>query len=380
MEDYGSESSEAVIIGGMVLDIHATPSVKYVPGGVARNIAECLSKLGAKPYMISALGEDMAGNMLLDYWNWARLSTKGIKKQSIIKTPVVCNVLDVNGELAAGVADVEAVEKHLTPEWIRCSKSIICSAPVVMVDANLSPSALGAPCWMAAEAGIPLWFEPVSVAKSRRVTSVVKYITFASPNEDELIAMANALSGRDAFNPIQKDNAKTKCSPESLFQMLKPAILVLLDKGVKIVIVTIGSNGVFLCSKGQSELLKNGFKRSSRELSQQLYKLVSSTCPSNRFFNDSEYESSQLYAVHFPALPASVVRLTGAGDCLVGGMLASLCAGLNVMQSVAVGVAAAKAAVETHTNVPARYSPAEIADNARLVYSSSKILFQQSKL
>ena len=66
-------------------------------------------------------------------------------------------------------------------------------------------------------------------------------------------------------------------------------------------------------------------------------------------------------AVHFPALPASVVRLTGAGDCLVGGMLASICAGLNLMQSVAVGIAAAKAAVEAETSVPTAFSLASIA-------------------
>ncbi|ESR45160.1 hypothetical protein CICLE_v10003801mg [Citrus x clementina] len=68
------EAAEPVIIGGMVLDIHATPSipanprtttpgkVNYVLGCVARNVAECMSKLGAKPYMISALGLDMAGD------------------------------------------------------------------------------------------------------------------------------------------------------------------------------------------------------------------------------------------------------------------------------------------------------------------------------
>jgi len=39
--------------------------VYYVQGGVARNIAECMSKLGAKPFMISALGFDMAGKFLL---------------------------------------------------------------------------------------------------------------------------------------------------------------------------------------------------------------------------------------------------------------------------------------------------------------------------
>lgn len=30
---------------------------------------------------------------------------------------------------------------------------------------------------VAAESGIPVWFEPVSVAKSRRVASVVKYVS-----------------------------------------------------------------------------------------------------------------------------------------------------------------------------------------------------------
>ena len=64
--------------------------------------------------------------------------------------------------------------------------------------------------------------------------------------------------------------------------------------------------------------------------------------------------------VHFPALPASVVRPTRAGDCLIGGMLASICAGLNLMQSVAVGIAAAKAAVEAGTSVPTAFSLASI--------------------
>ena len=40
------------------------------------------------------------------------------------------------------------------------------------------------------------------------------------------------------------------------------------------------------------------------------------------------------------------VRLTGAGDCLVGGKLASICARLNFMPSVAFGIAAARAAVK----------------------------------
>ncbi|XP_048444607.1 pseudouridine kinase-like isoform X2 [Pyrus x bretschneideri] len=385
-----SEGSVAVVIGGMVLDIHATPSipsnprtttpgkVSYVLGGVARNDAECMSKLGAKPFMISALGLDMAGNLLLEHWKSSGLSMEGILRHQNVETPVVCNMLDVNGEVAAGVASVEALEKFLTPEWIQQFKYSIRSAPVLMIDANLNLSALKASCQLAAESKIPVWFEPVSVAKSRRINSISKYVSFASPNGDELVAMANALSGGNVFSPIERD----QCSTETLFHMLKPAVWVLLEKGIKIVVVTVGSDGVFLCSKGGPSFMRTVCKGNKPNVSNaELFNTVTASCPSNAFSNplDSD-KSSFLFAVQFPALPASVVRLTGAGDCLVGGTVASICAGLDVMQSLAVGIAASKAAVEAETNVPCVLNLAAIADDAKLVYSAAKVVFHQSVL
>ncbi|KAJ6936878.1 pseudouridine kinase [Populus alba x Populus x berolinensis] len=360
------EEGDPVVIGGMVLDIHATPSlplnprtttpgkVHYVLGGVARNIAECMSKLGTKPYMISALGNDMAG----------------IMKHQDIKTPVICNIFDTEGELAAAVASVEAVQ----------SKQNIFSAPVMMVDANLSLPALEASCQLAAESNTPVWFEPVSVAKSRRIVSVAKHVTFASPNEDELIAMANALSHENMFRQIERDS-NSRSSVESLFQFLKPAILVLLEKGIKIVAVTLGADGVFLCSRGPNVVRFSLDRTKKYGFSGQLYDNVASSCPSSRFSGALQIErSSHLFSVHFPALPASVVRLTGAGDCLVGGTLASLCSGLDIMQSIAVGIAAAKSAVEGEVNVPSEFSLATITEDARSIYSAAKIPFHQSTL
>ncbi|KAH9656556.1 PfkB-like carbohydrate kinase family protein [Citrus sinensis] len=438
------EAAEAVIIGGMVLDIHATPSipanprtttpgkVNYVLGGVARNVAECMSKLGSKPYMISALGLDMAGDFafyfvrfhmksptirnLLEHSNiewpvwkvmfypleigsvlfffsffygtrkytvgaleicwpvYRRLIfssynllfiTFGIRRQKDIDTAVVSNILDVNGELAAAVASVESIEKFLTPDWIRQFIHHISSASVLMVDANLSPPALAASCKIAAECNIPVWFEPVS-------------ITVVSPNEDELVAMANALSGENMFRPIDRN----KHSAESLFQTLKPAILVLLEKGIRLVVLTLGSDGVLLCSKELLSSMRIGLRKTKPYgFSRDLYKTVTSRCHSSRYSGAMEPAGgSQFFAVHFPALPASVVRLTGAGDCLVGGTLASISSGLDVMQSVAVGIAAAKAAVEAETNVPAQFNLTAIADDAKTVYAAANVLFYQSML
>lgn len=187
-------------------------------------------------------------------------------------------------------------------------------------------------------------------------------VTFASPNEDELVAMANAISGKDIFQPIRRDDSSTKLSKEYFFQILKPAICVLLEKGVKVLVVTLGSEGVLLCSKAKSNLHKLAFKgNESPYFSKQLYEAVSRVCPTDQIFGASMCEPMSSLFVHFPALPASVVRLTGAGDCLVGGTIASLCAGLDVMQSIAVGIAAAKVVVEVESNVPDEYCLAKLA-------------------
>ncbi|KAI3448054.1 hypothetical protein Pfo_004719 [Paulownia fortunei] len=369
--------AEAVVIGGMVLDINATPSmvanprtttpgkVLYALGGVARNVAECMLKLGAKPYMISAIGFDLAG----------------IRRSQDIETAVVCNIFDGKGELAAAVASVESIEKFLTPEWIQKFKFNICSAPVLMVDANLSPPALLASCRMAAECGTPVWFEPVSVTKSKRVASIVKNLTYTSPNEDELVAMANAVCPGDKFLSIQRDSSSFKFSIESLFQLLKSPIWVLLEKGIKVVIVTLGPDGVFLCFKAINGVEKcDSMKNEPFSLSRKLYEAINLSCPPSRILGAPMSRGSYYIAIHFPALSASVVRLTGAGDCLVGGTIASLCAGLDIMQSVAVGIAAAKGAVETESNVPAEYELARIADDASTVYSEAKVVFCESKL
>ncbi|XP_020551767.1 uncharacterized protein LOC105169905 isoform X1 [Sesamum indicum] len=388
-----NDEAAPVVIGGMVLDINATPSavanprtttpgkVVYALGGVARNVAECMSKLGAKPFMISAVGFDLAGSLLLEHWESDGLSVAGIQRKQDIETAVICHIFDGKGEVAAGVASVEAIEKFLTPEWIHNFKFNICSAPILMVDANLSPAALVACCKMAAECQTSVWFEPVSVTKSKRVASILKYITFTSPNEDELVAMANALSSGDKFLPIQRDCGSVQLSVDSLFQALKPAIWVLLEKGIRVVIVTLGADGLFLCFKhthgvDKCDLIKN--RRSS--FSRKLYEAINVSCPPGRILGAPNPKGGYYVAIHFPSLSASVVRLTGAGDCLVGGAVASICAGLDIMQSLAVGIASAKGAVETETNVPAEYELTKISDDAGSVYSGAKVIFCGSKL
>ncbi|CAN6328551.1 unnamed protein product [Urochloa humidicola] len=377
-----------VIIGGMVLDIHAKPSVpphpgttvpgmvKYVRGGVARNIAECMSKLGTRPFMISVVGNDMAGDLLLKYWRSAGLCTEGILQVHDVATPVVSNVFDSTGELIAGVASVGAVENFLIPSWIYRFHHHISNAPLVMLDANLPAESLEAACIMAYESGVPVLFEPVSVVKSRRIAPIAKYITCTSPNEIELVAMANSLSPTVKYNFQKNEQCKDKAEAvEYLFEMLHPAMFFLLEKGIKLLVVTLGSNGVFICCKEHTNFMKDQHKCKQTPFSRQLVQKLDGCFPSNSLINLCRESSSRTCVFHLPAISASVISLTGAGDCLVGGILSALCGGLDIIMSVAVGVAIAKASVESEANIPDDISAASVAEDAKRVLLSAKTLW-----
>ncbi|KAJ0229192.1 PfkB-like carbohydrate kinase family protein [Hirschfeldia incana] len=378
----GGVTMEPVIIGALILDVHANPStppisgstvpgqVLFAPGGVARNVAECIFKLGVRPFLIGTLGIDGPANVLLKDW---KLSTEGILRREDINTPIVSLVYDINGEVAAGVAGVDAVEKFLTPEWIQRFEHNISSAPVLMIDANLSTLALEASCKLAAEVNVPVWFEPVSVTKSQRISSIAKYVTIVSPNQDELIAMANTFCARNMFNTLKPE--VNKLSPEDVFCALRPAILVLLENGIKVVIVTLGSNGALLCSKGDPNTALNINRKFPK--SGEIFKRVQLTCSPNRL---GLSHGSTLFAMHFPTVPAKVKKLTGAGDCLVGGTVASLSDGLDLFQSLAVGIASAKAAVESDDNVPPEFKLDSVTDDAELVYSGARMLLSHRSM
>ncbi|MBA0689009.1 hypothetical protein Goari_006760 [Gossypium aridum] len=89
-----------------------------------------MTNLRAQPFMISALGFDMLG----------------IRKHQDVETPIACHILDVTREVTVGVANVEAVEMFLSPEWIQQFKHTIHFAPLLMVDAKLSPPTLEVAC------------------------------------------------------------------------------------------------------------------------------------------------------------------------------------------------------------------------------------------
>lgn len=118
-------------------------------------------------------------------------------------------------------------------------------------------------CRQAAAAGVPVWFEPVSVPKSVRATSLLPLLTYVSPNEAELAAMAAAARKLQPQRPRQQrcqrcqeagtataaaSAAAQATGPEAAVRGMAPDVGTLLQAGVRHVVLTLGAHGAALCT------------------------------------------------------------------------------------------------------------------------------------
>jgi pseudouridine kinase len=187
--------SDVIVIGGSNLDIKAkslernhfgtsNPSViSSSPGGVARNIAHNLAKLGAGVGLISAIGKDHQGDVILEATAKAGVNVAHVVRKAAA-TGSYLAVLNPGGELVTAMSDMRAVDM-VTPDVIRSQTSAINAATFVVADCNLPMLTLEAIAKLARD---KLLIEPVSVPKSHKLLQLLKsgHIFMASPNIDQL--------------------------------------------------------------------------------------------------------------------------------------------------------------------------------------------------
>ncbi|HEY3338076.1 MAG TPA: PfkB family carbohydrate kinase [Propionicimonas sp.] len=192
----------AVVVGGAAWDIKASSlaaarlhtsnpgTVSRTPGGVGRNIAEVIARLGGRVHLVAAVGADAAGRDLL-----ARTSEAGVYVDQVASsahpTGSYLAALDADGELVIGISDFAATDSLDVADVARSSE-LIARSQVVVVDGNI-PAAVAA--WalaVAAAAGVRVVLEPVSVAKAARMAPLLTPATSVhaiTPNVDELAAL-----------------------------------------------------------------------------------------------------------------------------------------------------------------------------------------------
>ncbi len=193
---------DIIVIGGANIDIKARAggkfiagtsnpgSVSFTPGGVARNIAHNLGSLGVNVALISAIGNDAAGEIAI-----AATKAAGVDLSLCLRDDAATGsyvaVLDEKGELVSAVNDMRILES-LKPESVKHHRAALEAAKLIVVDCNVRPDLLD---YLALNFSEKLVVEPVSVSKSQKLLALLdKHEVFlATPNRDQL----KALTGTD---------------------------------------------------------------------------------------------------------------------------------------------------------------------------------------
>ncbi|MGL4307834.1 carbohydrate kinase family protein [Cetobacterium sp. SF1] len=162
--------------------------VKISFGGVARNIAENMARVGINTQFISILGDDEMGKSIMRHSDKIGYDMSNSLVVEDGSTPTYMAILDENGEMVSAVADMKTIDA-LTKEFIDSKKNIIEHALYTFVDTD-DPENL--------EHLLSNYYtktkfvlDPVSTAKAKGVKHLLKYFHTIKPNRYE----AEVLSG-----------------------------------------------------------------------------------------------------------------------------------------------------------------------------------------
>lgn len=197
-----SSQPSIVVIGGASLDIKGRLRRDFMPGtsnaaaiqisvgGVGRNIAENLARLGTSVALIAAVCADDFGRAILQQTEAAGVDMSYMLTTCEQRSSSYIAILSPDGGLLAGLDD-SAAGRTITPEYIRQHAALLQGADMVVIDANVARTTAEAVLEICATAQVPVTLDPVAFGLADRFKHQVGRFFMVTPNEIE----AEALSG-----------------------------------------------------------------------------------------------------------------------------------------------------------------------------------------
>jgi len=154
-------------------------------GGVARNIAENLARLGAPAALITAVGSDASGRALLAHADGLGIDTRGALRIDGAASGTYTALLDHDGEMRVALADM-AINEALTPDFFTTREQQRAGAALIVADLNLPRAAVAALLAGALDDGVPLVVVAVSEPKIERLPQDLRGLRLLILNQGEL--------------------------------------------------------------------------------------------------------------------------------------------------------------------------------------------------
>lgn len=232
LNDIGNKGY-IVVAGGINIDIGARSNKPIIMedsnpgmisvglGGVGRNIAHNLSKLGCNVKLISAIGDDNNAELVKSSCKQLGIDISDSYYAQNEPSSTYLFINRPDGDMAVAVNDMRICE-HLTPEFFKEKLDIFNRAGLVIIDANLPKESIE---YIANNVTAPIYADVVSTVKAMNVKPVIGKLHTLKGNRIE----ASHLAGIEI------------CDEKSLRQAAQS----LLDTGLKRVYISLGKDGMY---------------------------------------------------------------------------------------------------------------------------------------
>ena len=223
---------KVLVVGGSVIDIFAYPKEKIILadsnpgylkqslGGVGRNIAENLARLGIDTTLITPVGKDEGRKLVMQNAQEVMLKLSIIQTEN---TPTYISILNEEYDNVVAIAAMDEIER-ISKDDIKVKDSSFQNADIIVVDTNLNQETLS---YIFDTYKKPFYVDVISCRKADRIKPYLRFIEALKMNRLE----AQYLSGM-----LEENN------PEVLAKFF-------INKGVKEVYITLGKEGSFFMNK-----------------------------------------------------------------------------------------------------------------------------------
>ena len=231
-----------LVIGAMAVDAKGQPTHSLVPGisvpgtirlsvgGVARNIAENLARLSVRTILLSAIGDDPIGRVLLDATTRSGVDAERVVVSAAHRSGTYIAVLERNGLPDHAIDDMSVLET-LTPALIYRHRRLFRDAAMIVLDANLPPKAMASAFNLALKYGRRVCVNPTSVSLAPRLCPYLSSIHLLVLNLQEARVLTNT---QDEGMDIQRIAMR------------------LVNMGVEIAIITLAEKGLTYATSDES--------------------------------------------------------------------------------------------------------------------------------
>jgi len=200
-------------------------------GGKGANQAVAAAKLGAEVYLIAKLGDDVFAEQLLNNLKKEAVNTKYVTQIKKAASGVALITVDDAGNNVIVVAP--GANQKLSPADVKKAKSDIASAGALVAQLEVPLETVEFAGQLSKHAGVPFVLDPAPAQKLG--PELLKMVDVLKPNETE----AGILTGIEVT-----DEASAQRASE-----------ILLESGVKAVILTMGAKGFLLATINQTEFV-----------------------------------------------------------------------------------------------------------------------------